>query len=105
MSPLFPTQTLLPDCWQFQPIHRGWSIILNCSTSEQKEKLLIVVLAKFSEGHSCQAGKLQEKSFSGCEDGDFEQVLPCHVVVKVWHSTDPTSHCRLSEPLLEPASS
>lgn len=65
--------------------------------------MLIVVLAKFSEGHLCQAVKWQEKIFSGCQDGDFEQLLPSHVLVQVWHSH--TSHCRLSEPLLEPASS
>lgn len=43
-----------------------------CNQSEQREKLLIAVLAKFKEALSCQAAKLQEKSFSGCKNWDFE---------------------------------
>lgn len=106
MSPLHPAHTLLlrlPGCWQLQPVCRGQSIFLNWNPSEQRDKLLIVVLAKFSEGHLCQAVKLPDKSFSGCEDGDFERLLRSHVLVQVWHRH--TFHLRLSEPLLEPASS
>lgn len=62
---------LKPSC----SIHGGWGIIiciLMCNQSEQRENLLIAVLAKFKEALSCQAAKLQEKSFSGCKNWDFE---------------------------------
>lgn len=68
MSPLPP---LKPSC----SIYGGCGIIiciLKCNQSEQRDKLLIAVLAKFKEGLSCQAAKLQEKSFSGCNNWDFE---------------------------------
>lgn len=56
----------LPGCLQLRPVRGGQGVsvcILKSNQREQREKLLIAVLAKFREGLSCQAAKLQEKSF------------------------------------------
>jgi len=107
LPPLKPSCSSLPGCPQLRPARggRGFVVsILKCNQSEQREKLLIAVLAKFRERLSHEAAKLQEKSFSVCKDWDWSNFSPAmHAGAGLaWTCS---SNCRLSESPLEPASS